>query len=328
MIFILSVSLFHTSCSGEELNLCDATNVIDADAAINPESEYIAVIGDIQEYTPTDEMAQYLYKTCDWLRSMQYHYGNIVAVLQNGDLTWNNSCDPWIRADHSLVHLGGALLFIPVTGNHDYTWGGKNKIQIEDRRSTRLNTMPNLASLREENIESFEEGRLENIIVPLKGGMKGWYVIALEFGPRPEAVAWADSIVRSNPDRKYILMTHEWMWRNGERIDKGSAAEEQFVDISYTTPREIWERLVYPNDNIYCVLCGHNGFCKYLFSPNKTEREVCQILFNLQYQENGGNGMIQLWEFPKDKKEINIFVYNTITRKIHEDTSTRISIPL
>lgn len=123
-------------------------------------------------------------------------------------------------------------------------------------------------------------------------------------------------------------MTHEWLSRYGDRLDDDSDANLQFSHSSHTTPQEIWNSLVYPNDNIVCVLCGHNGFCKYLFSKNKVGRDVCQILFNLQYQENGGDGMIQLWEFPANENAINISVYNTITRQFHPDDETRVKIQL
>ncbi len=298
------------------------------DSILNPESTYIAVIGDIQEYTPNEHIASYLYLTCDWLRSMQHYNGNISAVLQNGDLTWNNSSKPWLIADNALNYLGNDLMFIPVTGNHDYRWEGEDKFQITTRESSLLNYMPNIGRLKKEKIEYYEDGKLDNIIVPLKGELSTWSVIALEFGPRKEAVTWADSIVRSNPSKKYILMTHEWLSRNGERVGQGSYAEKQLSALSYSTPQEIWDRMVYPNDNIVCVVCGHNGFCQYLFSPNKKGREVCQILFNLQYQQNGGDGMVQLWEFPKRKDEINIFVYNTIKREVHKDITTRVKIKI
>ncbi|MDE6083969.1 MAG: hypothetical protein K2G11_05735 [Muribaculaceae bacterium] len=289
-------------------------------------SKYIAVIGDIQSYTVSDEMTVFLKETCYWLHSQQRHFDCFSCVLQDGDLTENNFDYQWNLADEAFGYLGDSLVCIPSTGNHDYTWG-KNS-EISDRYSNKLNSMNNLSVLKRQQLEQFELGRLDNIIVPVKVGKDSISIIALEFGPRKEAVTWADSIVRANPNRKYILMTHEWMSAKGQRIDTNSYATWQMPNLSHSTPQEIWDKMVYPNDNILCVLCGHNGFCKYLYSTNKAGRDVCQILFNLQYQENGGDGMIQLWEFPNDKNVINISVYNTIKREFHADPETRISIQL
>ena len=94
---------------------------------------------------------------------------------------------------------------------------------------------------------------------------------------------------------------------------------------SYTTPEQVWNTLVKPNDNIICVLCGHNGFFATLFSENDSGRQVPQILFNLQYQENGGNGYVQLWEFPSQNDSVRIGVYDTINRKWCMPDSTSVA---
>ena len=304
----------------------DIVDSVEPDSIFNQNSQYIAVIGDIQEYSVSDERINYFNKTNVWLRAQQKYFSVFSCILQNGDLTWGNQKIQWERVDSSLNYLGDNLLFIPSIGNHDYTWGGSKGIEINDRNSTGFNLLKNLSVLRKQKMLQFEKGKLDNIIVPIKIGADTLYVIALEFGPRKEVVLWADSIVRENSRKKYILMTHEWLTRPGQRIVEGSYADMQFPNISHSTPEEIWKKMVYPNDNILCVLCGHNGFCKYLYSKNKAGREVCQILFNLQYQENGGDGMIQLWEFPKEKNKINIFVYNTIKREFHHDPETNITI--
>ena len=323
------VPLFQFVACDDEDYLSDTSIAILPDSIFNPGSNYIAVIGDIQEYTLSSSRANYLNYTYRWIKAQQEYFGAFACVLQNGDITEHNTPYQWERADISLSFLGDSILFIPSTGNHDYTWGTPgNPMEITDRNSTMLNELKNLSTLRQQSLLQYEEGKLDNVVVPVKIGRKSLYIIALEFGPRKEAVSWADSIVRSNKDRRYILMTHEWMSSEGERLSERCYATSQFPNQSYSTPQEIWEKMVYPNDNVLCVLCGHNGFCKYLFSPNRSGREVCQILFNLQYQENGGNGLLQLWEFPEDKEELNISVYNTVSHNYHPDPTTRIHISL
>ena len=324
-LFFLTTTQIYCGCVlQDEVRQVVELNWQEPDSIFNVNSDYIVVIGDIQEYTVSDEMVYYLNETCDWIRSQQKYFNCITCVLQDGDLTWNNFDYQWSYADFAFAHLGSDILLIPSIGNHDYTWHTDS--EIKDRTSTLLNSMRSLGYLRGLPMEQFEEGRLDNIIVPVKVGNDTMNIISLEFGPRKEVVTWADSTVQHNPKKKYILMTHEWMSRDGERIVSGSYADTQFPNLSHSTPQEIWERLVYPNDNILCVLCGHNGFCKYLYSTNQAGREVCQVLFNLQYQENGGDGMIQLWEFPKDKNIINISVYNTIKREFHSNPDTSISV--
>lgn len=333
--FLISFLLiFSVSCTDDfkeqDKGFIQEEEAIQADSILSQTSNYIVIIGDIQAYTNNDARLKYLNLSCDWIANQQELTPGIIScVLQNGDLTEDNSKSQYKNADEAFSHLGETVILIPSTGNHDYKWGGSaGAMEITDRNSTGINTLNNLNPLRMLPILEFEPGKLDNIIVPIMVGKRKIYIIALEFGPRKEAVDWATLVVKANPDVDFILMTHEWMTRSGLRIDKGSYADAQFPNLSHSTPEEIWQKLVYPNNNILCVLCGHNGFCKYLFSKNKAGREVCQILFNLQYQENGGDGLVQLWEFPKDKNIINVSVYNTITREFHPDSETRMEINL
>lgn len=338
-LLLILVSILH-SCESdidepvndpeeEPVEIEDTWDYQSQDEIINSNSKYLAVIGDIQEYTYSNKKLQYLIQTCDWLRSQQKHYNNFICVLQNGDLSWDNAQRQWNRADEAFYNLGSKLLLIPCTGNHDYTLGGPSgSMEITDRSSTLLNSMTSLTNLKRSNVIYYEDGKLDNIIVPVEVDNKTINIIALEFGPRKSVVSWTDSVIKANPDNKYVLMTHEWLTSAGKRISGGSYAAIQMPNLSHSSPEEVWQKLVYPNDNILCVLCGHNGFCKYLYSTNIAGREVCQILFNLQYQKNGGDGMIQLWEFPKDEDVINIKVYNTITREFHADPDTEMKILL
>ena len=148
-------------------------------------------------------------------------------------------------------------------------------------------------------------------------------MISLEFGPREEVVDWAKQFVLSNPEKEFILMTHEWLTSDGKRVSTNSFAESHFNGYSsYSTPEYIWSDLVYPNNNVLCVLCGHNGFSANLLSQNSCGRVVPQVLFNLQYQDNGGNGLIQLWEIPYQSDSINICVYDTINHDWYLPDST------
>ena len=121
-------------------------------------------------------------------------------------------------------------------------------------------------------------------------------------------------------------MTHEWLTRYGERVSSHSYAESQFKGFSsYSTPEEVWNDLVNPNDNVLCVICGHNGFAAKLFSENMAGRQVPQILFNLQYQENGGNGLLQLWEFHSASDSVKICAYDTVNSEWYMPDSTSVS---
>lgn len=328
ILIIGLISLVYTtsisSCTNEDAYLDEQYPFIAPDPIINPESEYIIVIGDIQESTQTWENLEYLIYSLDWIRNQQNHYGNIKCLLQDGDITNNNLNWQWDMALNAFHHLKDSTMYVWCTGNHDYTWGGENNFTINDRNSSLLDDYLVDNHLLNSNIIAWNKnGSYHNIVV--KNMVKGERldIISLEFGTPPEVITWAAEYVRSNPTRRFILMTHEYMTRAGERVsDDQSYAKSQFVEYPHTGPEYVWENLVYPNDNILCVVNGHNGFCKYLETKNAKGRMVPQILFNLQYQENGGDSMIQLWEFPKHENRVVIKVYNTLKQIFPEPEST------
>lgn len=292
----------------------------DRDTNINFDSDYILIFGDLQEYTNDEWTAATFYRqSIEWISS-QLHYGmKIPCILEVGDVTWNNWDYQWESFRVNTQDITSTVPYFVCTGNHDYDYDTKGK--IPDRNSTMINQYCQFESTMEKIIAYYDPvGKsLENYVAQVYVNQKDVYLLVLEFGPRKEVLEWAIGYVRSNPDKRFILMTHEFLTAKGKRISTGSYAQAQFEGYSsYSTPEQVWQKLVYPNNNIVCVLCGHNGFSAQLFSKNAAGREVPQILFNLQYYKDpsdssftsGCNWMIQLWEFLPDGT-VHCRVYNT-----------------
>jgi hypothetical protein len=94
------------------------------------------------------------------------------------------------------------------------------------------------------------------------------------------------------------------------------------IDEESSPAQHVWDSLVYNNDNIRCVICGHTDpLSQVLYSKNSKGRIVPQIEFNIQNLPNGGNGYIQLWEFDKNN---NVYVrtFNTNTESFVNDSIT------
>ena len=68
---------------------------------------------------------------------------------------------------------------------------------------------------------TFEPGHIENSYqlfdVPNGGGR--WLVIALEFGPRDEVLAWADGIAKQYADTPAMVVTHAYLYDDDTRYD-------------------------------------------------------------------------------------------------------------
>lgn len=297
---------------------------------INPLSHYMVVLGDIQEYTRQPEYMNNFKASMDWLRIQNSFFGNIDVMLQVGDITDENAEWQWDNALIALRPVAENIPVIAVPGNHDYTWlrkEGDMFAYISDRESSLFNRYQLPVHRLLTIVSVYETGHRENVIYSLRLGGRISYIIALEFGPRPEVVEWAREFISANPDADCYILTHEWLTRGSKLVsDKESYSLMQFGNTGRTTtPSGIWNRIVSPYDNVIAVICGHNGFVASRFTPNDVGREVPQILFNLQYQENGGDSMLQLWEMPADSDTIRTSVYNILKKTFCDDPATKIS---
>ena len=270
-------------------------------------SECIYVLGDIQYYTVSNENMQYYKRTLDWIH--KYSGTKICCVMQTGDVSEQNKPGQWKNFFDATVEFGRNHIFVACTGNHDYDWDDEQHIQ--DRKTTKLSQYALFDKLKENIVAWYEYGSLENVVVRNAVRGRRLDIISLEFGPRTEVLDWALNYVVSNPDTDFILLTHEWLSTEGKRISSNAYSTAQLRNTTTSTPQQIWEKLVYKNDNIRCVVCGHNGFCAQFYTPNETGRDVPQCLFNLQYKPFGGDGLIQQWEFPENTSRTIVRIIDT-----------------
>lgn len=304
LLFIFYLALF-LSCSGNV-----EIEPIFNDPIIDSEAEYIVLFGDVQEYTVNHISLLPFERSVRWIEHQQISYGNMACVLQNGDVTWGNLPDQWKLYQDNIIELSkNGIPTFTCIGNHDYTW--TNRI-INDRASSLINKSLS-DTFPEEYVKSrFEEGKVDNIIVHLPLKTADIDLIILEFGPRKEAVKWANDWVKEHPKQSCILMTHEFLKADGSVHRTSTYAESHFsgTKLTTSTPLDLIENLLRPNPNIKAVICGHNGFAR----VNTNEAPCPVLLFNLQYQPNGGDSMLLLMKVDPLNKTINCMVYHTDKR--------------
>ena len=311
-VFVLVGALLGTACTADSEQELKGS-MLAKKASLNMNSTYIAVLGDLQMYTNGNGWHEYYRSTMDWILFQYFDEINFNCILQVGDITNNNYKYQYDLFYKYTVPLAEYIPYIACIGNHDYFRDSYNL--IHNRNNTLFSDYTSFNLTDSLIVSRFEEGRMENIIIKNEIAGEPYYIITLEFGVRDEVLMWANEFVKQYKDYKFILMTHEYLTGKGERIDHDSYAESQLRYLTRNSPEQVWQKLVKNNDNIFCVLCGHNGFFTHLLSENASGRLVPQILFNLQYQKNGGDGLVQLWEFPQNSDSVNIRVYNTVLQE-------------
>lgn len=287
-------------------------------------NHYLIVFGDIQQYTKFE--IDYYKSSISWIIGQIDKGDDICAVLEVGDVTNDNWESQWGVFRDCTKDLACLVPFYVCTGNHDYDWDFS---KIRDRSSSLINQYAHFRESDKHIVEYYQESSLENYIAQIKLGNNYFYLLVLEFGPRPEVLTWATDFVREHKNERFILMTHEWLDSNGERMEIGTHAEIHFKGCSpYSTPEDVWNLLVNNNDNIVCVLSGHEkAFSCVHLSENVFGRKVPQILFNLQFLPNGGDGIIQIWKFSDNSDSFFVYAYDAINGQYYKSDSSTFCVP-
>lgn len=287
------------------------------------QSARFVLLPDTQTYA--EKYPEIMQSQADWILQNK---DNIDLVLQQGDLTQNNSAVEWRVIRDAFNKLDHQLPYVLAAGNHDMG-SGPGKF-ADDRNTllfnenfpyTHMSKLPGFGG-------SYEVGKMENAYYLLKTGKIKWLIITLEFGPRNKVLEWAKEIVAKHPDRTVIVNTHAYMYSDSTRQGPGDNWRPQAYGVGKATGDEsvndgedIWTSLVriYPNTRF--VFSGHvlNSGVGTLVSINNEGLPVYQMLANYQQgvigSENGGNGYLRILDMNFKKKTISVSTYSPWLKK-------------
>ncbi len=288
------------------------------DYIIDANSTYIAVFGDLQIYTNVPKATAAFQRSIGWIYQQVEYYKNFSCVLHTGDISDNNDPVQWKTFLDCMTPLTAKIPFYSCTGDHDYTWvEGK---YIDNRYSTLFNSYVKFPSAVKNAVEFFEQGRMENVFIKNEINGHSLNFLILEFGPRKEVVDWAVEYVSTHPDEKFFVINHEYLEKGGGLRVSNLKCKARIRNSSYTTPTELWNKLIKCNDNIVGVLCGHvGGLYNLTLTENDFGREVPQIEHNIQEAAYQYDNWLMLWKFPKGDDNAYVSIYNTKTRKYWEN---------
>lgn len=245
---------------------------------------------------------------------------NIRYVLHLGDIVDDNTPIEWKRAREAMQLLHGVVPYALVPGNHDYGPSGdastRETLMNEYFPFDEAEAMPTFGG-------AMEPGKLDNTFHLFEAGGKKWIIIALEWGPRDETIAWANEVMREHPDRLGILITHAYMNNNDRRYDHTDTDHPQLYNPHhYKTPggvndgEELWQKLV-RRHNFALTFNGHvlGDGTGYLKSTTDTGQVCHQMLSNYQMRELGGEAYLRLLEFQPDGRTIRVKSYSPLYDK-------------
>lgn len=241
----------------------------------------VVVLPDIQYLTLNPE-GEVFRNMMDWILEHREAL-NIQMVLQEGDITHNNTEAEWVEADAGFSMLDGLVPYIVCVGNHDMDGN-----DADARDTTRYNQWFGLDRI--EKSETFfasaaEDNADDHAHIFSAGGVD-WMLISLAYDPTNKALNWAKGLLEDNPNRVAIILTHAYLLPSGTTGPQGENIQRKLVDKF---------------SNVRFVINGH-----YTDGTNANRRrerndgsEVLEIFANYQTMTvSAGGRMRQMWMDP------------------------------
>ena len=266
----------------------------------------MVIIPDTQHYSDNVANAPIFTEITNWIADHEVSH-NIRFVLQEGDIVENNTAVEWDRARASLGVLDGRVPYAITTGNHDLGPGGSASTRDgEFNFATRFGAGSPYAG--QATLAGYYEGSgdpdyRESSYHTFHAKGFDYLVLALEWSPRDEVVEWANRVVEAHPSHRAILLTHMYLTGANSRWTGG-------VSLGDNNGENLWQKLVRKHENFIMTANGHDASYGYLASLGDQGNTVHQMLFNAQFEANGGDGWIRLLEFDPDGQTVSIKTFS------------------
>jgi hypothetical protein len=267
-----------------------------------------------------------------WVAQNKDKY-NIRYAVSLGDITDKNTKREWRHAQAAFAELDGRVPYVLTAGNHDYAphgdvvsgTTGLNKYFSPSQ----FKSWPTFGGV-------MKPGEMANSYHLFSAGGADWIILALEWTPRNATVQWANEVLAKYPERKAILVTHAYLYRDCTRYhftEKGKAQEyspHTASPLDQTNDgEELWQKLVRKH-NFALVLCGHvcNHGRGLLASKSDRGRMTQQMVVDYQNRPLGGEGYLRLLEFLPDGKTVHAKTYSPLYDKYLDDDANQFSFEL
>jgi len=254
----------------------------------------------------------------NWIKDNEFSE-NIRLVTGEGDIVNSgDSVQEWTNADTLYRILDETTIpYAPVMGNHDYDIG--NGMVGADRASQNYNHYfgpQRFAGRPWYGQSTFPAGQGDSFYVTFDVGARHYMVLALEFLPRAEAIAWAQSVLDAHHGVQVILLTHGYLNADASRISVDDYAETglSYWGLSPATAsdgNQLWNELIRKNPSIVAVICGHTW-------PTQASRDdddddldqTPQLKADFEGDGRGGSGMLRIMKFYPGQNRIDVSSYS------------------
>ncbi len=234
-------------------------------AFLAPEPDFVvALIPDTQHYTMLPADTTYA-SQMRWLRDSAVAR-RIAFAIHLGDVTEEHERvrHEWPMADEAHRILDASNIpYSIVPGNHDYPKPSGKPL----RRNLLFYNLyfgPGRFAGRPWYIGSYPPSTNANSATVFDASGLKFMVVGLEYAPTKDAMCWADSTIKANPDRRVIVATHCYL--SDTIPTRTICASESTYSIVGADGPDIWEELLSRHSNVVLTLAGHVNGAQYFRS--------------------------------------------------------------
>lgn len=279
-----------------------------------------AVLGDTQKLIEQDFLkgTTYFKSIYDWIVEHREEK-NIQLVMGLGDITENGhdggdtgveGPGEWEIAKAVIPSTLGAagIPYSLVPGNHE------NPEQLTTYFADEPSLTNNITGYYTNDAATL----LGNYYMNIDVGEHKYTIFVLEYGAVDEILDWVGEVCDANPDRRVIITTHAYMFRDGTTLDKGDVVPPDSTGQKpLNNGDEMWEKLCSKHRNILMVLSGHDPCENIIYRQDAGEygNIVTQMLIDPQGMDKTygyRTGMVALFHFSNDGKDLYVEYVSTI----------------
>ncbi len=246
-----------------------------------------------------------------WIADHAAEHG-VRLVVHVGDVTEWNAPIEWQRAQAGFDEIETVAPLVVVPGNHDYDVTQLRSSRLTEYRSvSHLMAQPTFGGL-------YQADRTDNHYQRLTIAGQTWLVLGLEWGPRPEVLAWAAEVLDDEPADHVIIDTHAYLYNDDRRYDWARWGGSQrwnpysYVGVAWpsvTDGEDLWQRVIADRSNVDLVVSGHVAVdgVGHATSLAAGGHRVHEVLQDYQGEAMGGQGYLRLYTFFGDRIEVRTY---------------------
>ena len=242
---------------------------------------------------------------------------NIQMVMCVGDMIDNcGNITQWETAKAAWELLPSDLPFIVSPGNHDYdTNSGWDKGYGVREQLTLMNQYFPVSLFENYGTESgfFDPNNCVNQWQAFSVNGNNYLVIALEYVPQDDVIAWANEVVEAHPNHQVIMITHSYMGSYGN-----------------VTQTKLWNNFLSQHENIIMDFSGHVAHTDLVHRTDKgvNGNDVHQVLIDAQMEDVSGQyGMVGILRFNADGTVCDVSYYSTLKDQYESRSNFSLNLP-